>query len=244
MNIFEPLLRPEKDPVEKAPKSKSKKPHKVDKLTPEQEAMVPSVRDRWLRIGRYTGETNQAVAEQCLIDMYLALGQTKEPEIKFFSSPKAMILQILKDQGIKYSKEAYNKVLNEAWFIQWWAGWRVFYKFCADILGIQYDLKDERKLRVWINLCMNVHAFVAYDGVVYYSDYPCRLEWDERNRLSSTTGPALAYRDGLEIYALGGDGFKDIEKWKKAAAEASRPSSETSDSKDPLNVVPLFQVIK
>ena len=239
------LIKPEKqtkDPLDKAPKIESKGPYRVDKLTPEQEAMIPSIRDRWSRIGRYTGETNQAVAEQCLIDLYLDLGQTKEPKIKFFPSPKAMILQILKDQNIEYSKEAYNKILNEeVWFIQWWAGWRVFYKFCMDTLGIQYDLKDERKLRVWTNLCMNVHAFAAYDGIVYYSDYPCHLECDKHNRLSSTTGPALAYRDGLEVHALGGDRFKDVEEWKKATETYVSPQK-TSTNQDPLNFFPLFQV--
>lgn len=210
--------------------------YKIDKLTPEQEALVPKYQEEWLGIGRST--VSMYDRKTGLQDMYRSINNLyadlkhKQPRIIRCRSPREMcnIAEILKGlwgdgkkvdprfwdlikdekelrklaEGHVINKDKYNENLNNSWFIQWWAGWRVFYLFCREELGIKYSKEDSKKLDVWIDLCRHVHAFLAFEEVCLVSDFPTVLSWDARNRLSAERGPALAYSDGLEIFVTGG----------------------------------------
>lgn len=213
--------------------------HKIEKLTPEQEKEVEVWKERWLAIGRATQTDrpditeNQKLAEKALIALYADLGFAP-PNFIHVESPKQMcslpeivksmkakggddwktvtyetLMKSFEKMGKEIDKAKYNENLNNSWFIQWWSGWRVFYLFCEEVLGIKYDPADSKKLHIWIELCRNVHAFLAYDTHCFVSAYPTHLSWDTRNRLHAEDGPALAYSDGQEVYASGGIRIKE-----------------------------------
>ena len=207
----------------------------VNKLTPEQEAQVPIWKARWLKIGRACKRTNKKKMTAAINALYEDLGLAA-PIIVFGASPKAMITSAMVMQGLDpTNKEQYNEILNDAWFIQWWSGWRVFYLFCQEVVGIKYDAQDSKKLAVWIDLCKHVHAFVAYSGYCFVSDYPTFLIRDSSNRLHSLNGPALEYTDGTAVHCIEGTKYKTKESflaaggknWSDRTVDLSLPEVET-----------------
>ena len=66
---------------------------KIDKLTPEQEALIPVIRDKWIEIGLSTEPTDRANAERGVDLAYQAAG-LKPPKTKIWlASPLASYLK-------------------------------------------------------------------------------------------------------------------------------------------------------
>lgn len=63
---------------------------KIDKLTPEQEAMLPGFRDFSLHVALSTERTNRSAAEVAIKAHYLACGLAA-PEVRWFDSPFASV---------------------------------------------------------------------------------------------------------------------------------------------------------
>ena len=59
---------------------------KIEKLTPEQEALIPVYREKWRRIALSTERLDRAKAESVIKAAYIAIGKP-EPEVQFYSSP-------------------------------------------------------------------------------------------------------------------------------------------------------------
>lgn len=191
----------------------------INKLTPEQEAEIGIWKERWLKIGRSCKRTNKKMMTASINALYKNLG-LDSPTIVFCRNPREMVISSLVMRGLDpEDKKLYNESLNDAWFIQWWSGWRVFYLFCQEVLGIKYDPADSEKLMVWIDLCKYVHAFLAFNTHCFVSDYPYFLSWNDRNRLHSTNGPALAYHGGVFIHAIDGIKYKTEESFIAAGGK-------------------------
>jgi hypothetical protein len=61
-------------------------PTKIEKLTPEQKALIPVYRQKWRRIALSTERLDRTKAEASIKAAYIALGKP-EPEVQFYSSP-------------------------------------------------------------------------------------------------------------------------------------------------------------
>ena len=61
-------------------------PTKIEKLTPEQKALIPVYREKWRRIALSTERLDRTKAETSIKAAYIALGKP-EPEVQFYSSP-------------------------------------------------------------------------------------------------------------------------------------------------------------
>ena len=59
---------------------------KIEKLTPEQEALIPVYREKWRQIALSTERLDRAKAESVIKAAYIAIGKP-EPEVQFYSSP-------------------------------------------------------------------------------------------------------------------------------------------------------------
>jgi len=80
-------------------------------------------------------------------------------------------------------------------------GWLAYYSFFEQI-GL--NLKNEAfgKFRDLINT--GLYDTIQLDGLCVVSEMPIILERSPTGQLHSTTGPAIAWSDGYEIYALNG----------------------------------------
>jgi len=59
---------------------------KIEKLTAEQEALIPVYREKWRQIALSTERLDRAKAESVIKAAYIAIGKP-EPEFQFYSSP-------------------------------------------------------------------------------------------------------------------------------------------------------------
>lgn len=59
---------------------------KIEKLTPEQESLIPVYREKWRQIALSTERLDRAKAESVIKAAYIAIGKP-EPEVQFYSSP-------------------------------------------------------------------------------------------------------------------------------------------------------------
>ncbi|CBN57022.1 MULTISPECIES: DUF6745 domain-containing protein [Kamptonema] len=74
----------------------------IDKLTPEQEALIPVYREKWRAIALSTEPINREKAADAVKAIYAAIGQ-QEPKIIFFDSPCAAHQNLLSLGSLPYS---------------------------------------------------------------------------------------------------------------------------------------------
>ncbi|NOK57953.1 MAG: hypothetical protein GFH27_549287n257 [Chloroflexi bacterium AL-W] len=73
--------------------------------------------------------------------------------------------------------------------------------YCWHVLG----LMGETELRVGLLLiAQSAHWWLPCEHVCFISDRPCRIQFDEHNRLHRVDGPAIEYRDGWGGYSWHG----------------------------------------
>ncbi len=95
------------------------------------------------------------------------------------------------------------------------ANWLAFYDFFSEVCG----LKDEtKKLSGLWKLSKNAGWFLPHENICWVSERHNKLSRDERGRLHSELGMAVAYPDGWGIYALHGVRFEET-LWKKIVSK-------------------------
>ncbi|XHX78084.1 MAG: DUF6745 domain-containing protein [Stenomitos frigidus ULC029] len=85
----------------------------IDKLTPEQEALIPAYREKWRKIARSTESIDQAKAMETIEAVYKLLGK-QQPEIVLFASPYAALESVMSFFGANlWSKELGKPLANK-----------------------------------------------------------------------------------------------------------------------------------
>ena len=85
---------------------------KIDKLTPEQEALIPVYQEKWRRIALSTEPIDREKAAKAVNFAYTAIG-IKEPEIIFFDSPNAALRQLKIRPWSQRGFELFGEVRNQ-----------------------------------------------------------------------------------------------------------------------------------
>lgn len=173
----------------------------IDKLTPEQEARMPIVRDEWIAHGLSTEPANREQAELGVDMAYRAAGLEPPPQKIWCDSPYAgceMVARLLHPRatGKRLQRYARDQISTAIW-AQYDADWMAFYDFfnfleCTKPLqGLQLVAKSAG----W---------WWAFDQFVVLTERPRIIKRDNQGRLHSLEGPALQYPDGDAIYAVQG----------------------------------------
>ena len=183
---------------------------KINKLTPEQEALLPVWRDRWIKIGLCTEPADRARAEAALTAAYRQ-AKLKPPRFVWCGSPLSMALtraitgKILADKKIMASVRA--SVRDSVWASVWASGygqhdanWLAFYDFFRH-LGLR---RETAALEPLMELAQAANWFLPHKGICWISERHSVVMQDERARLHCLTGPAVKYPDGFAIYAVHG----------------------------------------
>ena len=81
--------------------------------------------------------------------------------------------------------------------------WIGFYEFCAAI-GVKYEPEKLKHLGLWGSLGRSCCWWAGYDGIALCCERPIAVRLNDRRVLHCDNGPAMAFADGWQIYAING----------------------------------------
>jgi hypothetical protein len=200
---------------------------RIEKLTPEQESMIPSVRDEWLGIGFSTAPADREAAVEGARAAYRAAG-LKEPEVfVWLESPYrgaigAAILATTTRLG-QVRDQVWGQVWGQVWDQVWGqvrdqvrdqvggqvraacygqhdAGWLAFY----DYFGRQCGIESCDLLAGQMAVAKSCGWWWPFEGLVIFTERPVEIHRDVEHRLHCDTGMAIRYPDDWGIWAVHG----------------------------------------
>jgi hypothetical protein len=87
--------------------------------------------------------------------------------------------------------------------------WILFHDFCQHRLGIQYESRGLEQIRLWSEICQTAYWWAPYETICLVADRPTAICLDQRERLHSLRGPAMAFGDGWSLYAIHGSAVSE-----------------------------------
>lgn len=198
---------------------------KIDKLTPEQEALIPIYRDKWIKIGLSTEPTNRKRAES-VIPAYYAAGKLKAPKyIVWAKSPMetTYLYSVFTSSSFfpSISEAQFEKAIADDTVVELckqiapnqkltfnsnyiggnlWAGWQAFYDFFKSAVGVEgLDI-----IQPTLDLSQDVGWIMPWEELVILTEKPTSLYRNNRGQLHSEDGKAIEWSDGFGIYVLNG----------------------------------------
>lgn len=180
---------------------------KIDKLTPEQEALIPVYRDKWIAIGKLCEPCDLEQSKHFARLAYAAAGLKCPETFYLVDSPMAAAQLEVKLRGKEGNTNNLMKnAINNQLFGSHEAGWLSYYEFMWKVVGI----KDCEKLEGLIGLAKHCGWWSPYDNCIIFQHRHSELHTDETFRLHNESGPAVRYRDGYSVWAI--DGIRVNEK--------------------------------
>lgn len=167
----------------------------ISSLTEEQGRKLVVYRDKWLAIGRATGSANRPLAEKYLTEAYAAAGIPAPGRFEWADSPRAGL-----EVASKLSGKPQSSLVSSPCYGQHDAGWLSFY----DFMGAELGIAAAERLRPLMNAATECGWFWCFSGACVITERPDVCLVDSRGRLDCRTGPAIKYRDGYSVYAVGG----------------------------------------
>lgn len=168
----------------------------IEKLTPEQEALLPKQREKWLAIGMSTEPLDFEKAREAAKNAYRLAGLEPPPDDKFY---KAECPITAAELAHKLTGRTPHQCLGDMIYGNHSAGWLSFYD-----TFLQFGLECCKKLEGLLELAKHCGWWAPYDDLAILQDRPCELHVDEDGELHNSTGPAIAYRSGYKQYFIHG----------------------------------------
>jgi hypothetical protein len=186
--------------------TKKNKKQIIDKLTPEQEAMMPIYVERCTAIGRttqtwdqFTAPDNQAAIRSLITEIYTNGGVTMPTDIRLVRNPQEGIDLVSSLTGnTKYS------TLNQSCYGSHDISWLSFYMFCHYELNLR---EETARLKPFWELATKCGWWWPLSGAVVISPMPSALRLDKQGRLHAEGEAAVDYSSQPFVYALHGVRF-------------------------------------
>ncbi len=142
---------------------------KIAALTPDQEALIPLILEKWRRIALSTEPLNREKAEAAVKTAYAVMGKT-EPEIRFLSSPFAARSEILSSQSPREMAQQLGAPI-----------------LIAFSMGLRTQIQNQLQAKLWENLekkiqRQEVQKSQAWIGLIWVS--PTTLSEVEQQMLN------------------------------------------------------------
>jgi hypothetical protein len=160
----------------------------VDKLTPEQEALLDTYYERWLAIGMSTAPVNVEEAKAALNLVYTAAGQEPPKEILYFSNPMEAA-EWERNEGLSISGVGSVIYGNHD------ASWLGFYEYVHEVVGVDCS----ELVGLWA-LARAAGWCWVYDDIAVITGRPTRLKVDDQANMHCEDGPAISYADDFKLY--------------------------------------------
>ncbi len=181
---------------------------RLDKLTPEQEARVPHIRDEWLKVGLSTEPADRKMAEEGVKLAYAAAGLAPPKIVIWLDSPQQGAIAFAMLTNSKLGPSVRASVRDSVWdsvraaaYGSHDAHWIGFYAAIAE-----FGVHDSR-LDGLHQITRSCGWWWPFAGAVILTDRPETIRQDDQNRLHCEDGPAVRYRDGFSVYSWRGTRF-------------------------------------
>ena len=197
-------------------------PDRIDQLTERQLAMLPVVRDYWLRVGLSTDRCDRPAAQVAVADAYGVTGLAAPEAYVWLDSPiqgaiaaaqvRAQVRDQVRDQvGAQVRAQVSDQVwaqvrdqvsdqVSRAAYGLHDSEWLSFYDFFRE----ECSVESCKRLDGLSKIAKSAGWFWPFTNVCILSERPCELHRDPRFRLHCEDGPAIKYPDGWCIYAWHG----------------------------------------
>jgi hypothetical protein len=189
----------------------------LTKLTVDQEALLPVIRDEWLGHGLCTDRADREEAQQGVADAYRSAGLEPPAVTVWLDSPfggaigAALLGQVwdqvrgqvsdqVSDQVWGQVRDQVGDQASKAVYGQHDAGW-LGWVDAFDRLGLHDATAPAQGLR---RAAKAVGWWWPMSGAVILTERPTSITRDDLHRLHSETGPAISYPDGWGIWAIHG----------------------------------------
>ena len=188
---------------------------KIEKLTPEQEALLPAFVDYGLQYGLNTSPCDRPKAEAAIRAHYAALNRPEPKLIIWLDSPHQGAIGAAMLAGTKFSgaqvraqvwAQVWNQVRDQVGDQVYRAaygaqdmGWVAWFR-AMQAIGVNLPKSADTIAAV----SENVGWWWPFENAVIVTERPCVIKFDGEKRLHCETGPAVEYRDGFGVYAWRG----------------------------------------
>lgn len=200
----------------------------LEKLTKKQESLMKEVRDEWIDLALHKQDFDKEEAEAGIKWMYYA-ANLKEPKVIFIDGPNDFAKQfrasVRASVGASVGASVWDSVGDSVGASVAWtclsgdAEFGAWYEYWKKIKAIEPQEKAEK----YVGYLRSGAFFVFFfEKVAFVMCRPTIVKQNERKQLHSTTGPALAFKDGTEIYKLNGVQFEK-EWWTKIVNDEMSP---------------------
>jgi len=170
---------------------------KIEKLTPEQEALIPVYLERFREYGTQTGEVNQDECKKA-IDAFYKWLKMDQPKKYYYTDSL--------EQGIAKVKTLIDEDVSQFELISscnWgniYAYWGCFYQFINEELPVE----RVEGIEFMESLFKYCPPFWMLDDAVVVARFPDELHFNDNNELHNPHGPSVLYPDGMALYTLNG----------------------------------------
>ena len=143
----------------------------LDKLTPEQEALIPVYREKWQKIALSTERIDREKAAEAVKATYVLIG-LEEPEIVFYDSPNAALITTLSQLAQKWGRS-----------FDGWDLWSELCIYAQPPANVCNDLENElyRQISRKVSSQLHVELKRELQNIVLSPDTYSQL-WLELNR--------------------------------------------------------------
>lgn len=168
------------------------------------DGMLTAVADKWIEIGLAVKELDQEKAKEVLSEMYKAAGMST-PEFRFYRSPNEICTEGAKLEAPDESDSERNSRVRDLISSCIYGQHDGDALSRADALRNLYDLKEETEEAVpYMEAAPHLHWVLPFENVCLVSDFPEFVKLDDEGNLHADDGPAMRYRDGMELHYLWG----------------------------------------
>ncbi len=188
---------------------------KIERLTPEQEAMLPSFVEYGLRYSLSTEPCDRPKAEAAIRAHYAALGRDEPRLIIWLDSPHQGAIGAAILAGSKFSGDQVGAQVRDQVGAQVWnqvraqvyragygaqdMGWVAWF---SAMRAIGADLPDSAATIAAIS--ENVGWWWPFERAVIATERPRVIHFDSQRQLHCENGPAVRYADGFSVYCWHG----------------------------------------
>lgn len=215
---------------------------KITELTPEQEALLPVYRDKWLKIGLSTERITYQECKEYAETLYTQILDRKKPHVILCNSPmEAWIKTCLWEYKLTVEKQTVEQLIE---FFSTdpeidvkkldpqlqkdiknviyphtsgtsWAGWSGYLDYLENVCKVELD----PKWHIWKNQTNSSLMWCLMD-VCVISQKPITINM-VNELLHCDGGPSIEYADGFSVWSLNGVA---VPKWlAKTPAEQINP---------------------